>query len=699
MATFDPIPGDRILCDDLYGGDVQMGRVVGTAATDGSNRRGIDVESAIGIDADTLRIQPLVNPGWGRAVLAYGPFKRAPGLALVCFLLNGHNTSQSENLHEAFRYRMLRWLEGSETHSLARRFIQWMRHPRKARMLRRIRCWWRGRGGGRPMPKLDENLAIGFFPDAVPADPVGTSGNHFVMHATGPENGELWLRIAGQPMPAVRGVQNLQIYYIVILRERGAAYYLASLPDAQGMGAYPRMRLVGIDPFDTEQSLYGIIAQSVLGQIGFRLDTRGYGTRIAELVDYAGWCGQAHVADRLVGSTPLAERQPECGTPWQVFGGDARCEENGAVFGGHDVLAMSYGKDCSGLLHCLVTTNASSVSAGLCWRIRDPENYWCFRVGADGVELGLMLSGVWESLAHAGEPALTLVENHALQVSDDGQAVACFLDGRLVFERRFIDTRLADAKGVGIKASDHDGALRFRDFEAHPRETNMPEALQLGEPWMRKGERVVIVDDFEGGPADLEGRRTPLGGAQWHRSMGSGVMDLTGEGAVKIRADVDRPNPGRTAYMVDWDSPEFVDVEVELKPPGKNRGEGHHGLAGLIFWQDDDNYITINIWVKDSYGGASISCFFQLDGFEDLYDAIWTNVGSRVRWGQPLTLRVVMDGSRYLVFIDDEPVLFRALADVYAGCKEMRINRVGLLANWEWGNDTGSEFRAFRVRD
>jgi len=149
-------------------------------------------------------------------------------------------------------------------------------------------------------------------------------------------------------------------------------------------------------------------------------------------------------------------------------------------------------------------------------------------------------------------------------------------------------------------------------------------------------------------------------------------------------------------YTIPWDDPGFADLEVTITPPGTAQGQREQGRAGLILWQDEDNYIIVNIWVADSYDGSSISSFFHLEGFEDLYDAIWTNVGRRVRWGSPSRLRVVCDGSQYCVLVDGEPVLYRAVKDVYPNYPvPFRIHRVGLVANWEWGNDTGSVFREF----
>jgi hypothetical protein len=41
----------------------------------------------------------------------------------------------------------------------------------------------------------------------------------------------------------------------------------------------------------------------------------------------------------------------------------------------------------------------------------------------------------------------------------------------------------------------------------------------------------------------------------------------------------------------------------------------------------------------------------------------------------------------------------RALRDVYPDWHELKINEVGIVANWEWGSDTGTIFRDFVARD
>ncbi len=64
-------------------------------------------------------------------------------------------------------------------------------------------------------------------------------------------------------------------------------------------------------------------------------------------------------------------------------------------------------------------------------------------------------------------------------------------------------------------------------------------------------------------------------------------------------------------------------------------------------------------------------------------------------WGRTYEMRVVFDGNNYLVTIDGEPVLYRALTDFYADVTPLTIRRVGIVSNWEWGHDTGSEFLHF----
>ena len=150
--------------------------------------------------------------------------------------------------------------------------------------------------------------------------------------------------------------------------------------------------------------------------------------------------------------------------------------------------------------------------------------------------------------------------------------------------------------------------------------------------------------------------------------------------------------------MIDWQRADLADLEIEITPPGTGRGQREAGRCGLIFWQDPKNYITITSYLDDSYPGASVSSFFQIGGFEELYDAVWSMVADRIVWGKPFRFRTVFDGLRYQSYVDGEPVLYRALSDVYPGLPPLAIRKVGLVTNWEWGNDTGSLLRNFAAK-
>jgi hypothetical protein len=174
-------------------------------------------------------------------------------------------------------------------------------------------------------------------------------------------------------------------------------------------------------------------------------------------------------------------------------------------------------------------------------------------------------------------------------------------------------------------------------------------------------------------------------------------MERTGAGSARVVAARDRPNPGRTLYTTAWPDPAFADLEVELTPPGSGRGEGHNGRGGLVLFQDPDTYVIVNVWLDDApdHDGTAISMFFRTEGYERLYDSPWSNVDRRVTWGRPARLRVASDGAQVMTWVDGEPVLSRRLRDLYPGVDRLRIERVGLVANWEWGDDTGTRFSRF----
>ncbi len=689
----------KTLLSDQFPTDHPGGAVIGSVTGDGVSRRGIDTEGVISIDNGALRIAPLVEEGFGRAGLAYGPFPSQPGLAFAVYMLNGHNTAQSEPLPETFVQRMLVWLTGSGTDAMAKRVFRWLWSGHVRRTLRQFRRWRRTAKGRKPVALLDENLAVGWFADAAIQNPQ-SQGHSFIMHALGPENGELW---AGGPTDrtrAVRGVQNVPIYYVSVLRPGSILYCVASIDSAVGMSAHPWLLPVAIETASFEESMYVGVQQGVLGQIGWRLDTRVYGVRVAELPGFDQWWSGAHAADNLEGKAPGAGDQAEQGGSWQVTNFDAAESARGGREDGEGTvcLLLEPGAESSLIRVRLRSKSAPRSMAGLVWRFVDERNHWRLVQTGDGIEAAIVVAGRHEVVArhdlHQGGG-----RGCQLQVLDQGERLMMYVNGEPVADAWMEDSRLADATRVGvICAAAEDMSKSFQQFEAHPRQFRLPERLDMGKPWTRSGSRVVLSDDFSGPESDLNGRRTPVGQGLWERTVGSGAIVLDGEGRVCVQATQKNPCPDRTAYCVDWPHRDFADIAATITPPGTAMGQGQKITTGFILYQDADNYVIVNAWRSDAYGGGSVSSFFRFGGYEDIFDAIWTNVADRVDFGKPFRLRVACDGQRYLVKINEEAVLFRAFRDVYPDVARLELRRVGLVSNWEFGTDTGTRIENLVVR-
>ena len=531
---------------DSFTHDVPAGQTIGSRSPSGARRLGADREGGLSVEHGALRIRFPRGPGWRRHGIAYGPYRRENGLAFCAYLLNGHNTSQTREPKERRRKRLPK--------ALLRRLLWWLRgsrlYPEEPHF-----TW----------PPYKENLAVGWFPKKMPANPVG-QGSAFLMHAAGPENGELWARVGTpHPLPAIRGVQNVPIHYVAVLRERGCAYYVASLRGANGMAAYPHMRPVAIDAFARDRKVYAAIYQSILGEVGFEVDTRVYGVQVERVEGLGTWYGTAHAADRLTGSGPLHDTEADVGGRWTVREGGFRRAKAGAAPEAEGSLATLDPGQTSGLVHVVLQAPARPMPAGLVFRFRDEDHFWYFSASPDRCRLYVVEDGVWERIAEDMDHRLKPGAEHALQVLDDGATVACFLDGQLVFDERFEDVRGRSATGVGLYASGSAEAPRLRAFEAHPRHVPIPPALRLGAPWQPAATRVVVEDDFEGAPGPLEGRRLP-GGAAWRRELGEGTFDVTGRGAAQGAGErraaqplggrrTRSPGTSRTSWRWRWRSP------------------------------------------------------------------------------------------------------------------------------------------------
>ncbi|MEN9870229.1 MAG: hypothetical protein RLZZ171_1217, partial [Cyanobacteriota bacterium] len=381
---------------DLFQDDRASGKTIGTNTSSGVLRAGIDREKAIAIDNHALRFQPLIQPGWGRQGIAYGPYQRQNGLAVAVLLLNGHNTSQAETMEWLYK-RIPRWLKGSETESVGKRVLAWLSSRQKQGTVRRLLSWVRISAEVTKffsLAKIDDNLAVGWFADASPANP--TQGNGFVVRATGAENGELLASVGNigtNLLSVFRGLQNVPVYYVVILREQGAAYYAASLPQVNGLPAYPQLRPVAIDAVNAEAVVYAGIHQSVLGQVGFRADTRVYGVKTETVKDLACWYGTAHAADAFLGLGNITTTTAEVGESWQVLSGSLERTQEGLVATENHSLAILAPQVTSGLLHLKIWAGEQPADLGIIWRFQDRDNYWCCRLNHEQVCLQLIEAG------------------------------------------------------------------------------------------------------------------------------------------------------------------------------------------------------------------------------------------------------------------------------------------------------------------
>ncbi len=680
---------------DSFSEDRPLGKTIDTQNTANIIRKGIDGEKAIAIDNNALRFKPLIQPGWGRQGIAYGAYQRQNGLAVAVLLLNGHNTSQAETMEWLYK-RIPRWFKGSETESVRVRVKAWLSSKHKQGTVRRLKGWLRIAAEVTkffPLKEINDNLAVGWFNDAVPNNPT-KAGNGFVVRATGAENGELLARVGTKLLSVFRGLQNVPVCYVVVLREQGAAYYAASLPQVYGLSIYPQLRPVAIDAVNSEATLYAGVHQSVLGQIGFRADTRVYGVKVDTVSTLTNWYGTAHLADSLIGEGNLTATSAEIGGVWQAVAGKFERTKKGLFAAENNSMAIADPQATSGLIHLAIAIENEPADLGVVWRFQDRDNYWCCSFNREQFCLQLIEAGqitdIFTSVKDYLPPDLVAY----LQILDDGEEFRIYLDGELIGDR-FINKKFAQATGIGFTTSTASTNLYLQNFEAHPRTVTIP-SLDLGSFWWREGTDIIIQDNFNDWEGDLTGKTTSLGNKVWQKTIGIGAFKIQ-SGIAKVDANVEHPLPGRTAYTVAWDNSIFADLSVTILPPGKERGKGEKGRGGLIFWQDKDNYIIINTWLDDFYEGESISCFFRIDGFEEIYDAVWSNIGQAIAFGQPYTLRVVFDGNNYTVQVNQQTVLYRALTDVYPWADALNINRLGIVANWEWGNDTGSGFSNFTV--
>jgi hypothetical protein len=658
-------PG-HVLLVDRFTDERPPGSVIGSRSATGAVRRGRDRERTLAIDGGEMRVPWLSDPGWGRVAVTYGPFDRDPGRAVAVTVLNGLSTSQTPNRPPGGREMVARW----------------------RRTFPRLQV---------RQPELHESMAAGWFTaEAASRIRRRPRGACVVASATFEEEiGKLEASAGAVTQRAVEDVQNVPVTYVVLLRHGDAMFYASSMSDVRAFPAHPFMRPLGVLRLEGAGPLFAGVQQAVVGEVQYRIDTRVSDVVVADVPALARWYGSAVVADSLTGAGPVGGSWSEAGGRWEP--GDDRLirTPDGAAAIGGPATCVHEVPGPVGLAKMEVGLSGAAGEVSLGWSGEGGVD-WALRITPGGAEL-VRRKG-WAPTECVAASRWRPSGCQDLQIVDDGFELRSWVDGEVLFEGR-ADPRIAEGSMLRLTVSG--SGSHVRNFEVHPREVAVPEVLQGRLPRAASGVRLIVEDDFGSTDGALDGWATDDGtGPRWERTLGAGTFERTGARAARVCASRESPNPGRTIYTVPWSSPNLVDIEVTVTPPGTRWGEKHQGRSGIALWQDPENYLAVNHFLEDTSVGVSISAFGHLLGREVMreHDATWTNVNGRIRHGVPFVLRVSSDGAGFSCWVDGELVLHRRFIDYTPDAGRLTVNRIGLVANWEWGDDTGSVFRHFRAR-
>ncbi|QQS09862.1 MAG: hypothetical protein IPK69_04370 [Phycisphaerales bacterium] len=642
----------------------------------------VDAEGVVSIDHGELRIRPLAKPGFGRAGVRYGDTPTSPRTLVYASILNGHNTSQTYRLKNLAR-QVYRFTKGSGSTPHALHVLYWLFHQSRESFVRRLWCWAWARFAP-PDPVIKDNLSFGVRRPGSSSVTPDADFLGLVMHAASHDCGELHA-IGATRTRLLRGVQNVPFHVAIVLREREAIVLFGGVPGARSHGPGPGLMPIAVvdRPAWLGDQATLELQQAVLGEIGFSVDTR-----VCEI---------------------------------------------GAMADSQDKMGSS--DTHAGLI--LVRTR------------RDVDTLSVFvRAGALELRVG-PTSVAWVRHEHGHEVtlcedsrSLRLANGSRLVIVDDGTHMGASLDGVPVMgefandQIRLSDhaapqggaplVRVVTGDGTTLEARSNTTTSEGFEIEVFPRSvtpvttgsttsnarsaTGMTtgttamkstgHSTESFAPFVLPKDSRVVLDEMFPDAGDSAGTLDTLSNAlgTWQRTLGHGVIERIAGGGARVRAAVGSPCPNRTLYTLPWRDPSYAALRVEMTPPGSGRGEGHDGRSGVVFEQDAKNSIIVNLWLNDGYEGASISTFFVVDGFDDIYSAVWTNVGDRVSWGKRFALDVTIDGELIFITLNDEPVLWRRMSDVYPKRGPLRIHRVGLASNWEWGLDTGTIFHSFTAR-
>ena len=509
------------------------------------------------------------------------------------------------------------------------------------------RADWPPGGAIATRPETDGNLVVGWSDSA---DRTSGVANGLVIRSSGGDNAQLCLATPGRPV-LVDGFPNLPLQVVTVQLAQGTLVLAATLANAARLPQFGQLRPLGV--IAQPAGRWAVLQQAVLGQVGWSVDTTVVSVDVDLVPDGFGPQPQPDTATYQFGDQVLT------GGPLAEAPGLLLVEDDAAA-------ALRIGDDGSG------------------WLVSRREGVLSLERWAGGAAVES-----WEADRSA---------TGAVEVLDDGSELRVLAGDALA-----IGPVLHHANASCTAVAATEGSV----LHIWPRILECPAALLGPRPALPNAHTPVIDQAFGAVEApDLDGHKAS-DDAVWSRTIGSQPFALTARGLVLPPVDGRASRSGtlaklregsgvRTAYTVPWRHSTAA-LTADILPPGTGRHQGHGCRAGLIFVQDDDNALLVNIWLDDNYDGTSVSSFFRLGGHEEVFDAVWVNVGRRITWGRPTELTVACDGDNYLVSVDGRPVLHRAITTVYPRAQRLQLHRVGVVTNWEFGQDTGSTIRRFRA--
>lgn len=634
----------------LAGGDHRPGRLPTSIA--GVKALVVnDPERTISLRGGALRMAPIAEPGWDRSVALIDVGCLEPGQVVWTDVRPAHLSSETLPL-ETRRDRLQVWLLGSRTDSPARRLALLLSPCRhREGPIRRWRRWLKRNEAMHRRAPASVNQIVGLFADTTGTTPADALAG-LAVRPLGPRNGGFSIATpGGEPTRhVIDGCTNTSYRMAFIVRPDSILIAVGGEPGT-ALAPAPALSPLGIVHRSVADTpLWLGVSNLIVGQHGFSSDT---------IIEGLG-------VDRLGASAP------GCGVP-QATANEHRTHQRleAEAIGGVALIDVRLELEQEGSLE--------------------------LRWGSDSI---VSLTRSLARLQCDGETISRPLAAHGpvhLSVNVLGGRTRVHVDDQLLLDLPSSGTHQSTSSGTHQSNS---AALtevvqinlmsgRVDRFEVLPFAVG-PVGGPSTSPLLDQGNDVVADQRFDGAAlVDLAEDEDH----DWQRVLGN-----TPIGREYGVASIVEPLTERTVYLQPNRWSDSVDIETEIEPPPRVEGVLQRCRAGLAAGSGPDNLLMVNAWIDDSYGGGSVSTFLRLDGGEEIFDAVWVNVGAALDWTTPFVLRLQTDGDFYRVMLDGHTVVSRSISDQTRLVPRIEMTHVGIVANWEWGLDTGSLFRRFTVR-